>query len=94
VLVLFDPLLKQRQELTLDVHVPIEGRCDPCCGIPPEKVTDEPWHSVQQDVLLVLDPEDLEEPHAERLVGDELVAELALIGAAMSYAVGGVYARH
>jgi predicted glutamine amidotransferase len=39
-----------------------------------EKVTDEPWHSVQQDVLLVLDPNDLEEPHAERLLGDELVA--------------------
>jgi predicted glutamine amidotransferase len=39
-----------------------------------EKVTDEPWHSVQQDVLLVLDPKDLEEPHAERLLGDELVA--------------------
>jgi predicted glutamine amidotransferase len=39
-----------------------------------EKVTDEPWHSVQQDVLLVLDPDDLEEPHAERLLGDELVA--------------------
>jgi len=39
-----------------------------------EKVTDEPWHSVQQDVLLTLDPNDLEEPHAERLLGDELVA--------------------
>ena len=39
-----------------------------------EKVTDEPWHSVQQDVLLVLDPDDLEEPHAERLLGDEIVA--------------------
>jgi predicted glutamine amidotransferase len=39
-----------------------------------EKVTDEPWHSVQQDVLLVLDPKDLEEPHAERLLGDELLA--------------------
>ena len=36
-----------------------------------ECVTDEPWHSVQQDVLLVLDPDDVEEPHAERLVGDE-----------------------
>jgi predicted glutamine amidotransferase len=32
------------------------------------------WHSVNDDVLLVLDPEDPEEPHAERLVGD---AELA-----------------
>jgi len=39
-----------------------------------EEVTDEPgWHSVQQDVLLTLDPDDLEEPHAERLLGDELV---------------------
>jgi predicted glutamine amidotransferase len=39
-----------------------------------EKVTGERWHTVQQDVLLVLDPEDLEEPHAERLLGDEVVA--------------------
>jgi len=40
-----------------------------------ERLTeDERWHSVQQDVLLVLDPEDVEEPHAERLVGDEAVA--------------------
>lgn len=31
------------------------------------------WHSVQQDVLLTLDPFDPEEPHAERLVGDELL---------------------
>ena len=39
-----------------------------------ERVTDEPgWHSVQQDVLLTLDPNDLEEPHAERLLGDELL---------------------
>lgn len=39
-----------------------------------EQVTDEPgWHSVQQDVLLTLDPKDLEEPHAERLLGDELL---------------------
>ena len=40
-----------------------------------EKVTDEGWHTVQQDVLLVLDPDDLEEPHAERLIGDELLQE-------------------
>jgi predicted glutamine amidotransferase len=39
-----------------------------------ERLTDEAWHSVQQDVLLTLDPGDLEEPHAERLLGDELVA--------------------
>jgi predicted glutamine amidotransferase len=40
-----------------------------------EKVTGEEWHSVQQDVLLVLDPEDLEEPHAERLLGDDTAAK-------------------
>ena len=39
-----------------------------------ERVTDEHWHTVQQDVLLVLDPDDLEQPHAERLIGDELLA--------------------
>jgi predicted glutamine amidotransferase len=39
-----------------------------------EKITEgESWHSVHDDVLLVLDPEDPVEPHAERLVGDELV---------------------
>jgi predicted glutamine amidotransferase len=39
-----------------------------------EQVTGEAgWHSVQQDVLLTLDPNDLEEPHAERLLGDELL---------------------
>jgi glutamine amidotransferase len=32
------------------------------------------WHSVQDDVLLVLDPDDLDAPHAERLVGDDWVA--------------------
>jgi glutamine amidotransferase len=35
---------------------------------------DESWHTVQQDVLMVLDPNNPENPHAERLVGDELVA--------------------
>jgi len=40
-----------------------------------ERLTeDEGWHSVQQDVLLTLDPRDPVEPHAERLVGDPLVA--------------------
>jgi predicted glutamine amidotransferase len=40
-----------------------------------ERLTeDETWHSVKQDVLLVLDPDDPEVPHAERLVGDDLVA--------------------
>jgi predicted glutamine amidotransferase len=40
-----------------------------------EKLTDEAWHTVQQDVLLVLDPDDLEEPHAERLLGAEAAAK-------------------
>ena len=31
------------------------------------------WHSVQDDVLLTLDPSDLDAPHAERLVGDKWV---------------------
>jgi glutamine amidotransferase len=33
--------------------------------------TTDTWHRVQDDVLLVLDPHDLDAPHAERLVGDE-----------------------
>ena len=44
-----------------------------------EKVTGEPWHSVQQDVLLTLDPSDLEEPHAERLIGDDALAEARIV---------------
>lgn len=39
-----------------------------------EKLTEEAWHTVQQDVLLTLDPARLDEPHAERLLGDQLVA--------------------
>ena len=35
---------------------------------------EEHWHTVQQDVLLTLDPSDLEAPHAQRLIGDELLA--------------------
>jgi predicted glutamine amidotransferase len=35
-----------------------------------ERMTDEAWHDVRQDVLLVLSPGD-DEPHAERLLGDE-----------------------
>jgi hypothetical protein len=40
-----------------------------------EKVTGEAWHTVRQDCLLVLDPNDLEEPHAERLLGDRVVGQ-------------------
>lgn len=45
-----------------------------------EKVTDDDdWHTVGQDVLLVLEPEScLGEPHAERLLGDELAARARL----------------
>lgn len=38
-----------------------------------EKLTSEPWHRVQQDVLLTLDPEQPDEVHAERLIGDMLL---------------------
>lgn len=34
-----------------------------------ERMTDEPWHDLRQDVLLVMAPGD-DEPHAERLLGD------------------------
>jgi glutamine amidotransferase len=40
-----------------------------------EPVTeDERWHAVKQDVLLVLDPREPDQPHAERLVGDAVLA--------------------
>jgi hypothetical protein len=39
-----------------------------------ERLTEERWHDVRHDVLLVCDPRDPEEPHAERLVGDAVVA--------------------
>jgi glutamine amidotransferase len=35
---------------------------------------DEGWHSVRQDVLLVLDPHQPDVPHAERLAGDDWLA--------------------
>ena len=38
-----------------------------------ERITAEGWHTVQQDVLLVLDPGNLDEPHAERLLGEGVV---------------------
>jgi glutamine amidotransferase len=41
-----------------------------------ERVTDEAWHDVRQDVLLVLAPGD-DEPHAERLLDEDV-----LVGAA------------
>lgn len=44
-----------------------------------EALTGEPWHAVAQDVLLTLDPRDTEEPHAQRLVGDELVKRAEIV---------------
>lgn len=38
-----------------------------------EQLTGEPWHSVLQDVLLTLDPENPEDVQAERLLGDMLL---------------------
>jgi len=39
-----------------------------------ERIGEGAWHTVQQDVLLTLDPRSLHAPHAERLLGDGLVA--------------------
>jgi glutamine amidotransferase len=44
-----------------------------------EQITGEAWHSVAQDVLLTLDPDDIEEPHAQRLVGDAVVAKADIV---------------
>lgn len=37
-----------------------------------EALTEEEWHCVQQDVLLTIDPDQPDEVHAERLLGDML----------------------
>ena len=40
----------------------------------------EPWHTVEQDVLLTLDPRDeLAEPHAERLLGDAVLERAEIV---------------
>ena len=36
---------------------------------------EEEWHTVQQDVLLILNPENPESPHAERLVGNKFIEQ-------------------
>ena len=43
-----------------------------------DRITDEGWHDVRQDVLLVLSPGD-DEPHAERLLGDDAVASVQFV---------------
>jgi predicted glutamine amidotransferase len=40
--------------------------------------TTDTWHSVQDDVLLTLDPDDLDAPHAERLVGDKWLRQATI----------------
>jgi predicted glutamine amidotransferase len=48
---------------------------DGCTLVASEILTPkETWHTVQQDVLVVLDPKRPGSPHAERLVGDDWVA--------------------
>jgi glutamine amidotransferase len=42
-----------------------------------ERITDEKWHDIRQDVLLVMKPGD-DEPHAERLIGDEAMAAIQI----------------
>jgi hypothetical protein len=55
-----------------ELHWAARGRC---LVVASERLTEsDTWHSVQDDVLLVLDPRDLDAPHAERLVGDEWLA--------------------
>ena len=46
-----------------------------------ERITrGESWHRVGQDVLLTLDPDDdLAEPHAERLLGDDVVERAQIV---------------
>jgi glutamine amidotransferase len=39
----------------------------------------ERWHKVQDDVLLTLDPNDLDEPHAEHLVGADWVERAEIL---------------
>jgi predicted glutamine amidotransferase len=47
---------------------------DGSLAVASEQITKtDTWHSVQDDVLLTLDPRDLDAPHAERLVGDKWV---------------------
>lgn len=45
-----------------------------------ERMTEgDVWHSVTDDVLLTLDPDNLDEPHAEHLVGEDWVARAEIV---------------
>ena len=41
--------------------------------------TSDTWHSVHDDVLLILDPKNLDEPHAEHLVGPDWVERAEIL---------------
>jgi len=55
-----------------------------------ERITGEAWHDVRQDVLLVLTPGD-DEPHAERLLGDDAVANIQFVAAEPSGAAAAAH---
>jgi hypothetical protein len=45
-----------------------------------ERITEgDGWHSVTDDVLVVLDPNDLDGPHAEHLVGERWVKRAEIV---------------
>ena len=45
-----------------------------------ERITNgDTWHSVQDDVLLILDPKNLDAPHAEHLVGEDWVGRADIV---------------
>jgi glutamine amidotransferase len=51
-----------------------------CLVVASEPLTEtERWHTVQDDVLLVLDPRRLDAPHAEHLVGEEWVKRAEIV---------------
>ena len=70
------PVLRRRAPLRVParhLRAALAAPARASCSSPPSASPTSTWHSVQQDVLLVLDPDDLDEPHAERLVGDDWV---------------------
>jgi len=44
-----------------------------------EEIGPGPWHPLSQDVLVTLDPEALEDPHAERLIGDDALERAEIV---------------
>src|SRR3954453_13353645 len=53
---------------------------DGSLAVASEKITKgDAWHSVQDDVLLTLDPRHLDAAHAERLIGDDWVKRAEIV---------------